>query len=867
MTKVPVRVLKRYEEAEQSRFQIAIEIGLENQKWLDGMTKWCSHFEMTQTTFGMYAQQTQLPIASFRVGCPKVAEGGSEGMHLSWSCSRFLEDHCAGCEFHEPNGDTSWAQNVIDEMIEARKLRESHIAERDAKVERLRNELKSRPAKIKENVDSVATKVVTYLEAFFDVDEAKRKQATERLIEAAKIAADLFPDEAIQLVGELGGMQEFATDLMSVAIILANNREDHDDLFATRATANIESGLEIELSSALLGEVAEKVAMPLSERAIKHLLIRQEHGFFAVHHDRKDFTNATSVLVRCLDADEEAVRKPILEFLKSSSDIVRFQLCGAIRLIQKDRPKFVLTLLDALLDALTLVESETQDPPSGAIVQILQSAFRHSPELIDCALEKLMSSQRPAVGEDIVNVYRNLLLGESENRQRVRSREEITEFEKVAFARILEWIKDDSIDLEVRVAALEVLEFACEYASSEALEQFDSLLGYYALICKLAGPPPEPPKIVLPDEAPEDPQLKQLKNSSRIQFWGFFKQRLRKSLGNLCETLPKETFDSVAGCLRNTNADLGDEFKACCVSLLGQLGKDYLLRPQVLPLLMKGLMDYDSSLVRATAIEALVEVFSHSNASPPANMIDTIIVHLRDTYVIVHKSALQAVRRRPSWFNEAQAIEVLSTLPGHLQTYGDRPYQLDDICDAILGIGGRSKRLRLYALRQVESIFPMKQKLVDQKIIDELIRYYEPDDALAPIVARMVAICLSHYDRDRYNTDRRRIKSFRWVQSLSAENFQTVMDDVLREGKLLASRSGWESTQFAAVFANFESFDAEAEVLTQALESIPEEPRTEDLRGMINSLRLISFANSNLQRGDVTSAERSFDEVQSKIDK
>lgn len=863
-----MHVLKRHEEAEQSRFQNAVEIGLENVKWLDGMRQWCSHFEMTQTTFGMYAEQTQLPIASFRVGCPKVAGGGgSEGMHLSWSCSAFLEEHCDGCELRDSNGDSSWAQNVIDELVEARKQQELNIADRDAKIKKLRSDLKSRSAKIKEKADSVSTKVVTYLETIFDGDEANRRLATVRLIEAAKIAADLFPDEAIQLICELSGMQEFAADLLPVASVLANKCKDHDEMFAARSIANIGLGLEIELSSALLSEVAEHAAFPLNEKEIKSLLVRQEHGLFAVHHGGKDFKNATSVLIRCLDVDEKAVRKPILEFLRSSSDIGRFQLCGAIRLIQKDRPKFVLLLLDALLEALTLVEGETQNPPSRAIVRILQNAFRQSPDLIDSALAKLMSSQRPAVGEDIVNVYRKLLLGDYEDRRRVRSREEIQTFEKVAFARVLDWIKDDSIDLEVRVDALEVLEFACEYASAEALVQFDSLLGYYALICKLDGPPPEPPKIVLPDDPPEDPQLKQLKKSSRIQYWGFFKQRLRQSLANLCEALPKETFDSVAGCLQNPTADLGDEFKACCISLLGQLGKDYLLRSQVLPILMKGLMDYDFSLVRATAIDALVEVFSHSNASPPANMIDTIIVHLRDTYVIVHKSALQAIRRRPSWFNEAQAIEVLRALPAHLQCYGDRPYQLDDICDAILGIGGRSKGLRLYALRQVESIFPTNEKLVDQKIVEEILRYFAPDDALAPIVAKIVAVCLSHYDRDRYNTDERRIKSFRWLQSQTADNFQSVATDILREGKLLASKSGWESTQFAAVFANFESFDAETEVLTKAIESIPDEPRTDDVRGMINSFRLTSFANSSLKRGDVASAERSFDEVWSIIDK
>lgn len=73
--------------------------------------------------------------------------------------------------------------------------------------------------------------------------------------------------------------------------------------------------------------------------------------------------------------------------------------------------------------------------------------------------------------------------------------------------------------------------------------------------------------------------------------------------------------------------------------------------------------------------------------TPPANMVDTIIVHLQDSYVIVHRAAMQAERRRPSWFNEAQAIEVITTLPAYLQTYGDRPYQLDDIGQSRYRVG------------------------------------------------------------------------------------------------------------------------------------------------------------------------------------
>ena len=92
------------------------------------------------------------------------------------------------------------------------------------------------------------------------------------------------------------------------------------------------------------------------------------------------------------------------------------------------------------------------------------------------------------------------------------------------------------------------------------------------------------------------------------------------------------------------------------MSLLSELGKDYTLRPQVLSLLWRGLMDYDSDWVRSQAIEATVEMFPYSATSPPANMVDTIVVHLQDPKIVVYKAALQAVSRRPRWFDEKAIV-------------------------------------------------------------------------------------------------------------------------------------------------------------------------------------------------------------------
>ena len=145
----------------------------------------------------------------------------------------------------------------------------------------------------------------------------------------------------------------------------------------------------------------------------------------------------------------------------------------------------------------------------------------------------------------------------------------------------------------------------------------------------------------------------------------FLVRLLQKNLLDL------EAFDLVSGCLSNPLEDLENGFKACCVSLLGELGRDYRLQPHILPLIWRALVDYGSAWVRAKAIQAAGEMFSSSTASPPANLVDTIIVHLQDPKVVVHQAALRAVSRHPSWFDEKQSFEVLKCLYAHLHAYRD----------------------------------------------------------------------------------------------------------------------------------------------------------------------------------------------------
>jgi hypothetical protein len=256
-------------------------------------------------------------------------------------------------------------------------------------------------------------------------------------------------------------------------------------------------------------------------------------------------------------------------------------------------------------------------------------------------------------------------------------------------------------------------------------------------------------------------------------------------------------------------------------------------------------------------------MFSYSTASPPTNLVDTIILHLQDPHVVVHKAALRAASWRPGWFDERQSREALRCLESHLRAYRDDKYQLDDICDGILSIGRRYDRLKLLALRLVESVFPTGEELVDSKIAEHMTRFCKPSERIAQLVAKDIGTYLARHDRDQLNYYgySPRSRMFEWLHQLPVATYGRVADDLLVSARATAERDAWESCHFASLFSHFRAFRYEQSVLEAAATALSQEPRFESVRTTLLKLAAVAAGNLSLQTSDATAPEASLTEV------
>jgi len=852
----------RDDEGFDRHFAKSVELGEANAKCIEEMHRWCKHFRVEMQASGLFAQMASLPIGLHKIDCP-YAKTSTGSANLTWICTDFLIRECAKCPHQSPTSDDSWGKGIIAEHERRERERAEEAARRQETIARLRESLRDQSQTIGQTAGPQAQRIVEFFEGLFAEDPVHRKESVNNLKQAAKVGADLFPDAAIELLLTLTLNDQFDDAALAVCRNLAGRHPDLNEKLLDAAVNVIRKKGDCRSAAKILVRLGDSVKYPLDAECIERLTLTQHHDvpIGGWRGRPPNYASSTEVVARCYDAQPESVLDVVRRNLQSEYDYLRKQICGALLLLQKKRPAAVEALLPDLLASLELREEEdiTFGTPSGRIVHVLQAAFRQAPDAVDAALAAAIVRVRPAVQEDIAHIYRDQFFDRDvhwSQRHERRHTDDVSHAEQVAIKRLLLWVQEESFEPEIRHELADALENACSYATGEMVKHFDTILGYYALLCDRPDPPPAVPKILLPGQS-EDPMLARMTDMGRRQQWGFFKQSLVQCLEELCKERPHEVFESVYGCLNQPTPQLGDEFRGSVVRLLGELGGHFEFQQRALPVLMRELMNYGSAWVRAKAIEATVEIFY---SEPPENIVDTILVHLRDPYLVVHKAAVRAVDDRPTWFTKQQAVEAFRLLSNLAQHYRTDPYEVERVCQAVLALAGCHPFLKKYAVAVVGSIFPTSERHVDKKLAVELTRVIDSTDESAARVARYLATYLAMHDRDRLNSyshDRRQM--FNWLHNLPPAVFASVAADLFEQAKKLAARDFWESWHFASLFSYFGFYGYEREVLTTIRDAYPPEPRLDEARTTMAAVADVVSAIEQLSLGNSEDANRSFE--------
>ena len=677
------------------------------------------------------------------------------------------------------------------------------------------------------------------------ISEPERSRAVERIKQAASIGSDLFPAEAVRLIATLAKTPEYSENMLPVCAVLGPQLPDLAEGLIETALINIENGLNVELSAAVLASVGDAVPYPLDDQYVRHLILLQDHHpiYAATRREGANYPHSTTVLIRSLDADPGSVARVVRTELGSDLEQHRHNACSALSLIQQSRPDLAISLLDALIASLKLYESdETGYEPSTVIRRVLRAGLMHNPPVVDEAIGAAFTSVRPAVQEDLADVYR----------QWQRSRDDGDEslsplIGEISATRLLQWVRDELLNIQVRQGALRSLESTYWRFPERAIDDFGILLGYLAIVSAQEKPPERAPSLEIPGSTRNE-LANQLEQRSDLLRWNAFKSELARCLTVLSRYDAPMVLQAVTECLDHPLDEMNEEFKVRCVSVLGDVAANYELRPRALPYVWRALMDYGSPSTRAQAIEAAVKMFGNG-VSPPENLVDMVLISLTDNYVVVHQAALRAVIRRPYWFDGNQAPDLFASLASLLDAYGPGKYLVDEISDALMRVGKGNPRYRAFALSLITKFFPTGEEYIDRHIAEGMLRFCEPTDTIAIHVAKYLAVYLSEYEPDRLDQfrDSEREEMIEWMRRMHTSVFCQVATDLVPYALKIAARDVWEACELAGLFAQHRLFHMERRILNTAVDSIPDEPRRDGQQNMVRQLSLAAEANASLQ--------------------
>ena len=678
----------KMDEAFRNDNQRMIELGRQNVKCIEGAKAWCKHFRVEMTSSGMLAAATGLPIGGHDISC-QFAGGGFGGMNLPWIIPDFLMQYCQNCGHHELNGGDSWAFGVIEARRAAAKEQEREVERRKAQLTALRAELRTALHAAKPSSQQDQLKVLTFTEELFSDDSSKGAMAADLLVRAAELGPDLFAPRVVDILIDQSLSPAFSLSCLRILAELAGRRNDLSEPLFKAALENIRKNITPEPAAALLVRLGADVHYPLSSALISVLIVQQDHGLpvGGWPEGQPTYPNSIEVLCRCYDNDRESVLSPLRELLKHNETYFRINACGCTALLQKHRSQVGLDLLPALLSSLDLPD-DTFDSADHRAKKCILEAFRHRPTDVDECLIRAIYAKRPAVQQEIIDIYSDLIHDSAPKRTESRTSRRAPPAEAaLAIEHCLEFMKDEHLDLDVRRCAADAVKGACSDYPYKMLRYFDALLGYYALICPQDDAPPPPQRIILPgqDIAPKTP-LRELEQDMRRDTWRRFRNILLESLEELAEAYPGEVGRGVINAFEGLDTRAHPDLKSAIVTLLGSVGKDYALQAAVLPPLKKALMDYESQVIRARAINAVSTIYEYSESRPPRDIIEMLVVHVYDQYAIVHDAAVRALSYRPHWLDEEQSVQVLYVILKGMQVSKAEPFALEKYCEAALEI-------------------------------------------------------------------------------------------------------------------------------------------------------------------------------------
>jgi len=668
----------------------AIERGTRNQDILRLAHNWCAHLTVGPWGgIGLVEQMTGLPIGIKQFRCPYAKAAGFAGADLGVVVLDFYERNCVGCTDRKPVRLPNVLQLVEAHDIEQKRREE--LARSEAEMDAIRLDARlTRRVALRQPGDAARSGLFDILDR---LDRNPNVEDQRILLETCRAVPERF-DAGLQTAlfelakagghirteAALAALASLACDshvLLEVALSALARRE------ATRTAGDVVAARLDSSQKELLCQ-----ALP----AIIHLCSPLSG---IVGPSLPGDASALIAAYRLFPGEVHAVIRTLLE---SSDKCTRIAACnGIIGLVHIDAT-FGVRVCEDLLGALGRTDDYygPEGSAEGAVVRALAEAMKNRPIEIDRAIQLALAAASDSERGTIFRPYVKILQPEREKQS-----QSFSEAIELSFRRVVETLTQRPFDKRFEEAAHFLLNHGEDYPL--LLDKHaETLLGAGALI---AGDLENPYSPLLD---PRPTPLKELEEHTRHILLRTALRGIVQSLGQAAARHPHTVGTQVLQMLERLG-DSHDRLRAALVESIGLIGRSHDGLSLCLPALYRAMMD-SSPRTRAAAATAYAEVAEKAWAELPSLLHESFILLLYDPFVVVHWSAIQALRRVPLTAPyEDRALRAVTLLIRAYAANRSDDSLLAECLERFMELSGCRKELNVQALQFTVRILALMQ--------------------------------------------------------------------------------------------------------------------------------------------------------------
>ncbi len=650
----------------EERYKNAIEVGQRNLKATKLLSNWCLHAELVRDSGrGMIEDKTGFPIGHMGVQCKFAKRNSIMSCLLEDGAYDFYKNNCKYCKVRVPIG----IPNIMDFVAPREKAaaRKKRVREEEArKRKRRQTDRKNERAELRSQLSLEESFVFDLLD---EIDKVQIATDDPRLEQLANLAPETFTRKVIDhllpavLHENLPYSMPAAKALLraplepeeklSVAVRLIDKNEKSSaaiDVVLLMAEKISQNKLKKVLRRFVSMALRPPPEMQLVNIAPKQLDATPIHTLFQKR--RADICREVDVLIRNNESPEKIGTAAKIILATNSDELLS---------------RHARTIFAKLMRRRILLLGERQY--SSVLYYLRETASKcleHNPQVADKIIQSLLIGCDETGRKEAFRAYESVL------NHRFREKKQIGTAQRIAFRRLL-WAAAESPNIGMDDAG-KFFRYSRGELSELAVEHFEDLIGAAATLSEKYEKVDTDGTLELADDV-----LSQMnKHSNRLAIdtlqksliqWAAIGARTKGHVGieeflDFYRRLPQDQIRIRGNMIAHVSKLLTG------VESLALVMSDW----------YGALMD-ESALVRAGAVRAWEKVPYDLVKNFPDLFFEAYSVLLSDRYVVVHKSAVHALRFRP--FPEEKRHLISLNLWNLIAYYSQESKREDFLVDCI----------------------------------------------------------------------------------------------------------------------------------------------------------------------------------------